>query len=72
MPSKKKQGFASLSPEKHLEVSSKGGRSVGKPKGYATLTPEARAANASNASNARWAKRKAEREANESSQEAPL
>jgi hypothetical protein len=62
---KKRQGFASLPPEKHLEVSSKGGRSVGKPKGYATLTPEERVANASKASKARWAKQKAERSANE-------
>lgn len=59
---KKKQGFASLTPEKHKEISSKGGKHRG-PKGASVLSPEQRKINASIAAKARWAKVKAEREA---------
>ena len=64
MSSKKKQGFASLTPEKHREVSSKGG-SASVPKGFATFDPITRSKKSSEAAKARWAKVKAEREASE-------
>ena len=59
-----KQGFASMSEEKHKAASSKGGRSK-VPKGLAVFTPEERSARASHAAKARWAKKREERQANE-------
>lgn len=58
---KKKQGFASLSPEQHRAISAKGGSAKGKPKGYATMSPEQRSEASKIASRARWDRVKAER-----------
>lgn len=53
-----------MPPEKHREVSSKGGSHKG-PKGFALYTKEERKLKASNAAKARWAKVKAARKASE-------
>lgn len=58
--STKKQGFASMTPEKHLELSSKGGKAK-VPKGFAKLSPEDRTVNAVTAINTRWNKVRKER-----------
>lgn len=40
---KRKQGFATMDPERHRELSAKGGSQSGKtPKGFAAMTPERR------------------------------
>lgn len=57
-----KQGFASITPEEHKEVSSRGGKKSGIIKGFATLTPTLRKLNASNASRERWRRVKEERQ----------
>lgn len=58
----KKQGFASLEPEKHREVSARGGQKTGVSKGFASLTPEERSQNASRASQERWRRVREERQ----------
>jgi general stress protein YciG len=51
MPSKR--GFANLSPEKHKEVSARGGMRKG-PKGFANLSPERLKEISSKGSKERW------------------
>ena len=58
--SRKRQGFASLSPEQRKHVSSKGGRAK-VPKGLAVLSKQERKERASKAAKARWEKERARR-----------
>lgn len=60
MPSKKKQGFASLSPEKLKEVSIKAGKSKSSKKGFGSLSPERRREISQEAARVRWNKVKEE------------
>lgn len=55
-PQKRKQGFASLTPERLKEVSAKGGRKTGVPKGFGAVSPEQRKENSSKAAKVRWSK----------------
>jgi len=59
---KKKQGFATFTPDKLKAVSSKGGQKRIKTKGFGHLSPEERSANASKASLERWRRVKEARE----------
>lgn len=55
-----KRGFASFTPEKLFDVSSRGGSKKTR-KGFGVLTPEEQSQNGSRASKIRWAKVRAER-----------
>lgn len=66
--SRKKQGFASLSPEQRKLVSAKGGGAK-VPKGLAMLSKKERRVRASQAATARWAKERARRMAEEIGEE---
>lgn len=58
----KRRGFATLTPDKHKEISSRGGQKRGIIKGTATLSPEERKERASSAAKIRWSKVHAERQ----------
>lgn len=54
-----RRGFAAVPKAQHLRVSAKGGRAK-VPKGFATLSPEARSKVARDAANTMWEKRRRE------------
>lgn len=60
--SAKKQGFAAIGKRKHREYSSKGG-SAKVPKGFATMSPEARSKNGKYASDVRWTNHRLQKQA---------
>lgn len=66
---KKKQGFATFDEETHKKVSSKGGSKKNSKKGFGSMSKEKLREMSSEAGKKRWARVKAEREAEEAQHE---